>query len=165
LCTIWIVVLWCEGKHSLYVVFVLLWCLAPVLDSVRFFCSWLHFWWDLWNRQFQRRAWSETKSAEHADDDGSGKLGEITLTTLSLDTQKKGPIVFFKHSISLPSLDGGEENIADTGDNSKYQRVSGVYSKEGAGQLKIAIRPTNGNASSHSNKPVQIAQLDPTHIG
>jgi len=101
-------------------------------------------------------------------DDGSGNLGEITLTTLSLDTQQKGPIVFCKHSISLPSLDGGEENITDTGDNSKYQGVSGVYSKE-AGQLnlphEIAIRPTNGNGSTHSNKPVQIAQLDPTHVG
>ena len=102
-------------------------------------------------------------------DDGSGNLGEITLTTLSLDTKKKGPIVFCKHSISLPSLEGGgEENTADTGDNSKYQGVSGVYTKE-AGQLnlphEIAIRPTNGNGNSHSNKPVQIAQLDPTHVG
>lgn len=111
----------------------------------------------------------QKRKAESMVDDSLDNMGEITLTTLSLDPKKKGSIVFCKHAIALSSLASGDEHaITDTGDNSKYQGVSGVYSKE-AGQLKlpheVSIPTVNGNGSLQSHKPVQIAQLDPTHVG
>jgi len=114
----------------------------------------------------------QKRKAESMVDVSSDNIGQITLTTLSLDPKKKGSIIFCKHTVALSSLsDGDGIGNVDTGDNSKYRGVSGVYTKE-AGHLKLphdvfipaANGNGNGNGSLRSHKPVQIAQLDPTHV-
>ena len=90
----------------------------------------------------------------------SDSSGEITLTTLSLDSKNKDSIVFCKHIVSLSPLEAGAKN---SGEN----ELAGIYSKE-AGKLMLphSIYSPNGNgkSTSKSNKLVHVTQLDPTHV-
>jgi hypothetical protein len=95
-------------------------------------------------------------------------LGDVTLTTLSLDPKNLKTIIFCKHTVKLSSLDAANNSSMFLGDNSKYQGINGSYQKE-EGKLglpnEIHMPTSNGNGSSHNMKPVHITQLDQTHVG
>jgi hypothetical protein len=95
-------------------------------------------------------------------------LGDVTLTTLSLDQNSLNTIIFCKHTVKLSSFDGTCNNSMSLGDNSLYQGIDGEYLKE-EGKLglpnEIFMPTSNGNGSSHNMKSVHITQLDQTHVG
>ncbi len=79
--------------------------------------------------------------------------GEITLTTMSLDSKKNSAIMFSKHTISLSPVNCNKES------NAAHESISASYTKQ-RGELSL---PHDINTSS-SSKPVRMTQLDATHV-
>mmetsp|Transcript_16490 Transcript_16490/g.31255 ORF Transcript_16490/g.31255 Transcript_16490/m.31255 type:complete len:978 (+) Transcript_16490:568-3501(+) len=96
-------------------------------------------------------------------------LGDVTLTTLSLDPKNLNNIIFCKHIVKLSSFKETDDIPGFVGDSCRYGGINGVYQKE-EGKLslpnEIHMPTSNGNVSSpHNIKSVHITQLDQTHVG
>ncbi|GFH45637.1 hypothetical protein CTEN210_02111 [Chaetoceros tenuissimus] len=102
-------------------------------------------------------AGKKRKSSDVDISTSESTTGEITFTTLSVDSKMKGSIVLSKHVITLSSMSSTSAELdMDTGDNSQFQGISATYAKE-AGALVIS--------QDMDDKSIRISQLDPTHVG